>query len=1695
MNAAVRFLAVKILMVVILASTVLISHTANATTAYVAKRTVTTSQGQQVPAGATVEVLGVNEVAVSLAASGQLLTFTMDGKIFTADAADFERAAAPAPFAVASWVFQPSNDQARVCTNFYRRDNKQLLWPQQGDLQGYVRVTRDGQAVSFSVNSPGEPPKERPRQYYDYLNESAQLCIERLDYAADYQIELLPGLKLSNCAADSCHHVTLEQTLKLFASTERRPAEIVLQQGKTILPMQQNAMVPITVTHVDTLTINLFQVDLRSITNAYDLFQNLNSYDADYFAEGVGLKVGSFTVKLNAGEQQKQAFNIDLNKYLPSDQQGLFVALFDSPELQQERWQERPTQWLLRSNVGVTSFHGQQFVDVWLGSFDQAQAHANATVNVVAKNNRLLFEGSSDAQGRVRIARSLLNGSGEHSPAFIVVQTEQQGIALMPFSAAGNNLSSNQRGRASHVAGDIYLTTERDLYRGGDTIEWLLLARDASLDAQVQRDLQLQLRDPQGEIVFSSMVTTDSSGSAAAQVPLAAQAQLGVYELQVLSMDKSVLARHVIEVDDFVPLTIAAVIEGPEQLASKDPIAVSIRADYLSGGAAAGLNADIAIALSGRNSHEDKRWQGYFFGQAINSYSYLDEASGALDADGKVSTEFTLDADAIEQPALYSIGVDGSVFDASGRANDAKARISLDTHASYLGVRAQTTNDSATFDEGQAVKFSLQRINRQGQEQALQQVSYELRKVDYSYDWFYQSGDGWRFRLKRQTDQLIEQGDTEQATLSFANPLAWGWYELTAIGSDGYKTVLPFRVGWGNGVALNEPDVLPMQVSEQDGQLSIQIQAPFAGRLKVLQAGTDIEAVQDFAIKAGANSIQVRKQTSSEPGFHVLAHLVRPISRGSEHLPQLALGTAWVAQLAPERTITTKVKAAQVLTSTTPITIDVEFSSPTGKAKIFLVDEGIHAINGYRNGNSQQFFFGARRFAMGFLSNYGQLLKQDDSLKTIGVGGDRALMVTGERMASPPEQPLVIQKSDFFDTVTAASPLLEIIDGRVSYSFEPADMEGRFRVVVISASAAGVGFAEEQVQVRDAVSLGVSLPRFLSPGDELLSKLVLRFHSDQTGLQLNQQIGSQVSQQQINGSKDTQQVIDWNLTSAEVGDLVVRVNAQNPQLNISRDYRLVVRDSSYPMTSLQSFPVSRSGQVPGVDFGAYAEPEQVRMQWSISPLAGATLKQVVAGLERYPYGCLEQTSSGLRGLLAMIAVQGMTAERQAMLQQGVQNLATKQHSSGGFGYWSRNGQIDELYTLYATDTLLQALGYLTDKQQAQSVVDKALKYIDGQFYRDAWLAMYANGILMQQGYEVTSRARYALDEQMPREIKALQQEGKDEKPWQRQYRYAAERDLLIAGYWLASLLQDQGRLDTVDKQLAALYNQQNSWTSRFGKWFSDDEPQSEWLTRSRSAMLLAAIASDQQSSTVQKLSQQLSQGLAQMRFRSTWDNAGLAALLQRYAEITPASVQLKVNGQALTDWQQITTRQAQQGFSVGHTSNQPLYLSVELDGLRAGSKPQNSGFTVQKQWFDAKGQLLSDNDSNWQVQQGSLITVMLTIASDDDLPSERLMITDLLPAGFELVDNDNDPWVSDAKGNIGKASYITVMPDRVERMDDRFSAALSSAWQAKQPVRLVYQVRASFVGTMQVPDTHVEFMYRPEVHGRSARTEVTVIPR
>ena len=65
----------------------------------------------------------------------------------------------------------------------------------------------------------------------------------------------------------------------------------------------------------------------------------------------------------------------------------------------------------------------------------------------------------------------------------------------------------------------------------------------------------------------------------------------------------------------------------------------------------------------------------------------------------------------------------------------------------------------------------------------------------------------------------------------------------------------------------------------------------------MLVADQDIVSLETVSVVKGDFEVEITLPNVSEPGAHLLASLVRPIEKGSEHLPQISIGKTWVSNV------------------------------------------------------------------------------------------------------------------------------------------------------------------------------------------------------------------------------------------------------------------------------------------------------------------------------------------------------------------------------------------------------------------------------------------------------------------------------------------------------------------------------------------------------------------------------------------------------------------------------------------------------------------------------------------------------------------------------------------------------------------------------------------------------------------------------
>jgi uncharacterized protein YfaS (alpha-2-macroglobulin family) len=1636
------------------------------------------SSSTTIPAGATVNFLGIIDVKLSVAPSGRLATFTYNDQIFNADATLFYQPTKDSSFKTYPARALDDGNSASICTIIASRGNGDSLTFADEAFARYFEIKKDNQVVDgYTVT--------QPKDILSWKDSENELCITGLEHSTLYEVTLLPGL----VAKRQSYSVILDQPISFRIKTPSMKPTITVDGSKSILTNSENAVIPIEYVNVNEIEISLHKVDLASLTSYGSVFKILDGYDIMTLSNFWGDVLTKKTIKLDNLLNQKRQLNINFSDLIGPNERGLFVATFTSPDLDTRDYQNQPTQWFSISDMSIQIFNGLNTTDIFVHSFENTNSVDGARIEIIAKNNRELFNGTSANGGRISVPNNLLSGTGGFKPEFLIATSDSFGTSILRIPELKQKPRFLNGGEIKRHTQDVYLTTDRETYRAGETVNVFGVIRQLNLDVIEGQEFLVKLLDRNGDKINGADLALDNFGAFEFDIELGENFQLGKYIVQVEGVDEEVLARHSITIEDFVPLTIDPTMKTDHEIWSLNAThKIQLSGDYYSGGPAAGLKGSISTYVKTVNKLGNLDFEDFIFGNGTSTtIAALEEFESDLDEDGQMSATLFTDFNT-KASQLYEVLINGTVFDVGGRANTTRLNIPLDTANGYIGIRPDFDE---YIDEGVAPSFTIANVNREGQPLGFDAVSYSIQRIYYDYSWNY--NNGWRWNRVRMDSETVEAGLISDSKLVVKTPLNWGRYEIIVSNKAGFNTVSEFYVGWGaNAQPASEPEEIALTYTNG----ALRGNAGYSGTLSVLVADEDIVSVKTFPIEKGGFELSVQLPDVSEPGVHLLVSLMRPIKKGSEHLPQISLGKTWVPTASPERNMDLSISLLSHVDSATPISVTVDSTSKFGSAKIFVIDDGIQALTGYENKNLIDHFLGERALNYGIITNFGQLISQDLTLSAVRVGGD------GDMLSAAAS----VDKSEFFKTVTLASPLLDIQDGTAEFTF-PATMEweGRLRVVAFGVDDKGFGFSENYVTVQDPVSIDVSMPRFVTPTDTVFAKVNVRWNDFKGPIELTTQIQDIENTIIIAQPETNAYELELPISVRELGRIPVSVAVMAGGRDYSRNYSLVSRSGSYPVTELSSTKVEKKnwlslGSVQVQPYNSlFVDLDAPGSEFSISltPSLGVNLNQVVSELNRYPYGCVEQVSSKTRGLIALSKVRGVTDETSQKIQAGIDRLLAKQKFSGAFGYWDRNSVVYERFQPYAVDTLQKSLPYANNKEQVVDAINDGLEYLYRTSFDDQNTKLYAYGLLAKAGYEITSRARYSIDQELKiGSMKVSTTAGT----------LSTNIDDLTLAYWVSANLNDTKRMLQISNKAQSLLNQIKLGKPisqlAAGSWVSPNQTLGTSGLYAKSSLnyahLLTDLSADQIAPVFETIIANTHEYLARQQYRSTHRSAKLVTL-QQHKERSLAGTSVDVDGAKYeldsSGSLPISLEQLARGFKVSHNASSSLYLNVKSTGQRRGVKAQNNGYQVQKWWYDQKGDYVDLTSGVLPAKQGNLYTVVIAIDRRKSGSGSDLLVTDLLPAGFEIEKAVlGDPKVGGVMSatldfSQGKSAYYTAA------MDDRFIAHFNGRWYKDSFAYVRYTVRAAYETNAIIPDAVVEEMYSPEVNGRSEITESIVSGR
>lgn len=1292
----------------------------------------------------------------------------------------------------------------------------------------------------------------------------------------------------------------------------------------------------------------------------------------------------------------------------------------------------------------------------------------------------------------------------------------QQGeqVSMIPFNGPSLDLSEYKIDGDYEHDNKLFFFGPRDLYRPGETVVINALLRDKDGHRISDQPIKADILNANGESVRSFAWTGDA-GFYQYQYPIDASAGTGSWHLKATLGDGEEKT-YDFKVEDFLPERMALTIKNsPSPLTARDALNFDIEGHYLYGAPAAGntLNGNLVVQVA-RTAVDSL--PGYLFGNnddkqfaqniTLEDQTLNDQGKGVVTYDsqwsetksplnvvlianlqesgGRPVTRRSVQAvwPAENLPAIHPLFLKGSVED----YRDDKADLSLDADS--------------------MAEFNLALVSADGKKHAAKELVVRLVRERDDYYWSYLDGV-WDYTSNKKDIKLAEDHvstqDGEDVKVSY--PVEWGGYRLELIDPlSGAMTSVRFWAGYrwdenngdGTSTRVVRPDQIKMTLDKTSyaagDTARVKLEAPAAGQGYLLvESKEGLLAQQKIELPdSGKAEFTVPIQSGwQQHDIYLSTIMIRPATNQENKtvLPKRAVGIIHLPLLRESRHVQLELQAPVKTAPNQPLKIHLKTNSKAKQLHVVVsaVDAGVLNITDFVTPDPFNGFFGKRNYGVDQFDVYGQLIEGTSApLASMRYGGDEDALHGGKK-----PQPTVLIVAQQAGMVTLNE------QGEGDVSFDIPDFNGELRVMAQVWSDDDYGAAEQKVTVAAPLITQMAMPRFLAGGDTATLAYDLTNNSGQPqDLKLSFKAGKKLSltgntEETVSLKADERKTIHIPVKARNgFGDGTLSVTIHGVKLadteaKIAKDWRIPVRPA-YPAETLRymtSFNQQKGWLLP-VDELKNMAPDSLMLNLQVTDKPALDVATQIRELQAYPYGCLEQTTSGIYPSLYLNAATlkqlGITTAdtdqvRLAKVQTGIDRLLGMQLDNGGFSLWDNTGSEEYWLTAYVTDFLFRARDMGLNVPAA--VLDKAqqrlLRYVQDKNVIEPY---YSNDIRAER-FSVQAYAGLVLAQQKQAPLGALRQ----------LYQRRADATSGLPLVQLAVALQKMG-----DKKHAAeLLASGMKFDYHYDRyhWASDYST----VVRDKALILSLLYENGLEGKQWPTLQIDLVDALHTDSYLSTQERNALvlAARYQLHERATDWKASLKTaDGVQTLDAHGQTQARLEdasmlKGVSVMTDSTAPLYLRAEVSGFpTVKPKPADNKLHIAREWLTVHGTPVDPA----KLQRGDLVVVHLTVTADVHVPDA--LVVDLLPAGFE-IENQNLAKTSMALGELAELKSLV---DRVQQTpvkhqeyrDDRYVTAIDVNGYEKR--ELVYIARAVSPGHFRVPMAMVESMYQPAVFARGA---------
>ena len=936
-------------------------------------------------------------------------------------------------------------------------------------------------------------------------------------------------------------------------------------------------------------------------------------------------------------------FNIALGELLPAEEKvgAYFFSLSNRDE---EMYVDPDSRFILVTDLAITfKQQSDQELFCWITSLSEGKPVEGAQVSLWSRKNQIVAQSVTDSSG---IARLQISSAAEEFTPFAIQALKGDDLSLLKFGQGAWNLSRFDVGgtQTGHDAYRAFLYSDRGVYRPGEEVRLVSLVRDRERSIPPSFPVRTSIHRSDGVEMFQVVSQTGSHGSVELSWPIPQDIRTGEYKaILALPGDKNRIGEYKFNVEEFVPDRFKLDISSDkEAYLAGEEVSLSFSAHHLHGAPASGQRLEIQVLLKGKDFRPGA-FSDYSFGDNTRGFKPFSMPKGERELDGEGKTQFVFTVPTTLHPeSSLSMVLQATLHEHSGRSTTRTKEIDVFPYPRYIGARKIGEEE---VRPGSVVETHWVSVDAWGKIVPLEKATVRVLK----YEWVWnlrRNGENAGYQYTRKEKECLREdlSFSEGKAVYRFTPDGYGEYAIFVEDLAGkMRTSLEIST-WGGSVAQGEGAREYLELTADNKSFSpgetarVHLRSPIDGIALVSLEREKVMEYRTVSVVNGVADFSFQITPEHTPNVYCAATVVRPTGHSTEKRPLTRAYGILPLRVEQPRRLEVSISSPQRTRSRQIVEVEIQVDAPLEIVKIqdqkevdapakrvpcagaqvvlAAVDEGICQVTQFKTPDPFQFFYGKESLQTKAYDVYEQLLPDSPSGGSVVPSRSKTVIVQGAR-------PLVIWKSGLFTDQK----------GKIKTSLDIPKYIGEVRIMAIAVKENCFGSSQFALQVSDPAVVQISSPRFAAWKDEFVVAASVRNQTGEKGaarIRLScdpcfQVLGRTDYEREIENHQEIVFPFRVRCTGG-IGQGKLHFEGSVGPETIEETIFLTVRPN---------VPKEERNQTGTISLGAphtlsipapwHEGTGKVEFTLSASPdlKFGAGLDYLI----RYPYGCLEQTTS------------------------------------------------------------------------------------------------------------------------------------------------------------------------------------------------------------------------------------------------------------------------------------------------------------------------------------------------------------------------------------------------------------------------------------------------------------------------------------